>query len=345
MIGEQKQYLKKLDDLMTDEEAVTMQNLGLLLVGPPSVGKTTTLNRLLKVYKNISSAGDKAKPCSTLLANCHQVVAYMNKDATEWVCSEDVDEEAKVVFGYMYANKIDNVPNKENISVIDKPTSETSKEMEISSEKPQPKLQEKTGTKIQEISNKQDKLIRIKHRLQKLIKSGNYSQMASLLSSTLLNINDVGGQPDFLEMLPALRNGPAMYLVFFDLSKELDEPYDIPFSRDDTIITPYKAAHTVEATVSQILSSIASVHHVSRGDALYKTLKLSEKFKNFQQVRPGSFDRYSHGQIGESERENQTGQRCSQKDYSKVCRDLGMSSVRFRIFIFCRGQLCWNRTV
>ena len=39
---------------MTDEEVVTMQN----------------------VLQNISSAGDKAKLCSTLLANCHQVVAY-----------------------------------------------------------------------------------------------------------------------------------------------------------------------------------------------------------------------------------------------------------------------------
>ena len=32
---------------------------------------------------------------------------YMNEDATdqEWVCSEDVDEEAKVVFGYMHVRQ------------------------------------------------------------------------------------------------------------------------------------------------------------------------------------------------------------------------------------------------
>ena len=68
------------------------------------------------------------------------------------------------------------------MSVIDKPTrksSETSEEMELSPEKPRPKLpQEKTGCERQEKSNKQNKLIRIKQRLQKLIKSRNYSQMA-----------------------------------------------------------------------------------------------------------------------------------------------------------------------
>ena len=61
VISEQEQYLKKLDDLMTDEEAVSMQNLGLLLVGPPSVGKTTTLSRLLKDIVNITSDKEKAK--------------------------------------------------------------------------------------------------------------------------------------------------------------------------------------------------------------------------------------------------------------------------------------------
>ncbi|XP_064389565.1 uncharacterized protein LOC135337561 isoform X2 [Halichondria panicea] len=290
LIGEQKRYLKKLDDLMTDEEAVSMQNLGLLLVGPPSVGKTTTLNRLRKNIVNITSNEEKAKLGSTLLANCHQVVAYMNKDATEWVCSEDVNEEVQVLFSYMYGNKIENVPSKEKTTRIEKPTkksSETLKKVQLSTERQQPKPQEEeTRTEKQENTDKQNKLVQIRERLQKLIKTGNYSQMASRLGSTLLHIKDVGGQPGFLEMLPAVSNGPALYLVFLDLSKELDEPYDIPFSRDNTIITPYKAAHTVEATVSQILSSIACVHHVPREDDLVKTSKLGEKFEKFQQIRP-----------------------------------------------------------
>ena len=118
----------------------------------------------------------------------------------------------------------------------------------------------KTEHKTIALDHQQSRLIPIKARLQKLIETGDYSKMAKLLGNTLLNINDIGGQPGFLEMLPALSTGPAMYLVFLDLSKELDKPYEIPFSRDATIITPFKAMHTVEATISQILSAIASVH-------------------------------------------------------------------------------------
>ena len=50
-----------------------------------------------------------------------------------------------------------------------------------------------------------------------------------------------------------------MYLVFVDLSKELNRPYKIPFNRDDTVITPYDAMHTVESTMSQILSAITRI--------------------------------------------------------------------------------------
>ena len=86
-------------------------------------------------------------------------------------------------------------------------------------------------------------------------------------------------------MLPALSTGPAMYLVFLDLSKELDKPYKIPFSRDNTIITPFDASYTVEATISQILSAIASVHRISSN--LYpNTGTFSERFERFQQISP-----------------------------------------------------------
>ncbi len=287
MIGEQKRYLKKLDDLMTDKDTIFMQYLRVLLVGPPSVGKTTTLSRLLKDIDNISSAGDKAKLCSTLLTNCHQVVAYINKHATEWICSKDVEEEAKILFGYMYSSKVDEVPSTPS---EEKTKTAPESEKHTNATKPEKtgsKSHEETRTERREKAYQQNRLILIKARLQKLIKTGNYSEMAKCLGNTLLNINDVGGQPAFLEMLPALCNGPAMYLVFLDLSKELDKPYDIPFSRDNTVITPFKAVHTVEATVSQILSAIASVHHVSPEDSTYKTTsKLSEKFEKFQQVRP-----------------------------------------------------------
>ena len=272
---------------MTDKDTISMQYLRLLLVGPPSVGKTTTLSRLLKDIVNISSAGDKAKLRSTLLTNCHQVVAYMNKNATEWVCSKDVEEEAKILFGYMYSSKVDEVPSEKKTKTVPESEKHTNTAKPPSLEKPQSKPQEETHIERRDDAYQQNRLIPIKARLQKLIKNGNYSEMAKCLGNTLLNINDVGGQPAFLEMLPALCNGPAMYLVFLDLSKELDKPYDIPFSRDNTVITPFKAVHTVEATVSQILSAVASIHHVSREDTTNKTTsKLSEKFEKFQQVRP-----------------------------------------------------------
>ena len=37
--------------------------------------------------------------------------------------------------------------------------------------------------------------------------------MANLVGDTLLNINDIGGQPGFLEMLPALSTGPAIVSI------------------------------------------------------------------------------------------------------------------------------------
>ena len=159
----------------------------------------------------------------------------------------------------------------------------------VESRKAAPVIDSRQKDSARKVTVKQNRVHTFIGRLQKLIKSDDHKYLMNLIGSTLLTINDIGGQPSFLEMLPALSTGPAMYLVFFDLSKELDKPYKIPFSRDDTIITPYDSIHTVEATISQILSAITSVHCTSSETSfinMSKAVKFDEKFRSFQEVQP-----------------------------------------------------------
>ena len=285
---------------MTDEDTVDIRYLKIFLVGPPGVGKTTTLGRLLKRIKNIHSAGDQYQ--STLLANCIQVLALVPAEGceTEWLSSTDVHDEAKLTFGYVCCRKPSRVSpdvkrskhliSAKDIAVIPSKATEMHNVQHSETMKESPKKHDPLQPSESEaIPDYQNRLSHIKAKFQSIIKRGDYSTIARHIGDTLLNINDIGGQPAFLEMLPALSTGPAMYLVFFNLSKRFDEPYNIPFSRDDKIITPYKSVHTVKSTICQILSSIASIHsisHDSESIPILKATAFGEKFNEFLKIHP-----------------------------------------------------------
>ena len=313
----QKRYLLRLDNLLTGKDTIDLCYLKVLLVGPPGVGKTTTLNRLLKAYENIRAAGDTAKRRSTLLANCTQVLAFVGQDETaDWLSSSigDDDQEAILLIRYLCGDKLEEptqdeevtIPNTQedvegtyetNIPTENEPEEETATEQIIlpPSQDETPPPQAEVEESLEPTANtlgsakKLEHLQSIKGKLRKLLQSGNYTKAISHLGNTLLNINDVGGQPGFLEMLPALSTGPAMYLVFLDLSKELNQFYEITFDRDNKVITPFKSVHTVESTVSQILSSIASAHcvsHASTSFDLHSLPNFEEKLQSFQKIKP-----------------------------------------------------------
>ena len=303
---------------MSAKDTIDIRYLKTFLVGPPGVGKTTTLNRLLKVMTNIFLAGDRATIPSTLLANCIHVFAFVSGDGVQWISSSDLNQETKLLFSYLCGCKLEEVP-KHQTSWNQSSRKFNFKPKHIEHKHEQKKVHESNITpatrsnitsafRSQEpnitpavdvmekvaqntIRTQRNRIQTFIGRLQKVIMNEDHSILLNLLGSTLLNIHDIGGQPCFLEMLPALSTGPAMYLVFLDLSKDLDKPYKIPFNREDTVITPYDALHTVESTISQILSAITSVHCISRETSwldITKAVKFREKFECFKKVKPVS---------------------------------------------------------
>ena len=125
VIKEQQQNIKQLKDLMSAKDTIDIRYLKTFLVGPPGVGKTTTLNRLLKVITNILSAGDGVKIPSTLLANCIQVFAFVSCDGTEWIPCSDHNQETRFLFRYLCGCKLEDVVQQQSRKIQSQAKSHT----------------------------------------------------------------------------------------------------------------------------------------------------------------------------------------------------------------------------
>ena len=94
---------------------------------------------------------------------------------------------------------------------------------------------------------------------RKVLHTPGQGELKLLLDGTILmNMVDTGGQPAFLEMLPALTVGPALYLIFFRLNQKLKQRYQIQYvSEDNENVQLDDSSYTVEEVIFQALSSIA----------------------------------------------------------------------------------------
>ena len=81
----------------------------------------------------------------------------------------------------------------------------------------------------------------------------------------VLQIIDTGGQPEFHEMLPALITGPAVNLLVFKLTEDLQGRYPITYRSSDGSSDPYLTSLTHEEVIFRSLSSIACLRYNTVG--------------------------------------------------------------------------------
>ena len=79
-----------------------------------------------------------------------------------------------------------------------------------------------------------------------------------------LRMDDIGGQPEMMDMLPALTIGPGVYLLFIDLRNDLDHHYKLTYcNASGEFSPPVESVYTVKevllSSLSTIFSSNASV--------------------------------------------------------------------------------------
>ena len=275
--------------------------LKMLAIGPGQIGKSTFLKRLMGLMKwDLDTAPQEAHvQRSTSLTEMKQVYVKYSRtlvqcefakvDGTltnQWlpIKSEDEIQEQINVLMYLIAKK-DKEQNQSDSDVarntIEQPTTRKPEfqNQDTNSEMENPTTNEKSSVKQEGVETTQSsdlaieifkaleeyENIRMKCKLASQKSSGHEQQDSGTSDSEmiLINVADVGGQPAFLEILPSLTIGPAMYLIFMKLTQDIKTPYSVEFKPQSSTHKKVCSAYTytTEEVIFSALSSIACFGH------------------------------------------------------------------------------------
>ena len=254
--------------------AVPMQYLKCYLVGIPQIGKTAVQRRLSKKITNIGRLGGKADWHSTGPAECSLIKIQTNTlvikhenpndnpndpnpndDPGVWSLIEGDDEYNEIMTVLNHHCK-DEKKEQETVKEKERPQTQTTAHGDTQDSKgevvsdPNP-----TGPSTDNIPKEVSKVI---EAFNDKLKKADLHSLSSIQDIRLLFMIDVGGQSAFLEMLPLLMGGPAIYLTFFDLSKsDWNEEYIEKSNFPGCPVQEKESGVPLGEFIIQVLSSVA----------------------------------------------------------------------------------------
>ncbi len=270
-------------------------SLKFMSLGPPRQGKSTTLRRIKKEIIDLLSAKEEKQihGSTGTVECCSNMVVQGKSDPTtaeksvDWTIVKNPTEEASLLFHILKDSLVtESTSESESTSEATADShrgSDTRTEVSQASstgQSHQVKKQHVRNTKQSHPAQKSQPnliykmLARLKLMTNQKIRSPDYSEIAAIFQTVskqphfaenvkhsfkaFLRMEDTGGQPELMDMLPTLTIGPGLYLLFFSYKFQLDEEYRVFYQRASGETTaPEKSEFTLQEMLLRTLASIS----------------------------------------------------------------------------------------
>ena len=278
LLGETR-YVDAYHHFISSKDSLDMLFLKFIFLGPPRLGKTTACRRLTGEIIDLKSAGEAELPCPStgVIDTRHSVIVRQLSSTaavvteSEWSALQSIPDEARMLFH----NLVDSLDAKpmalasaskpsEHKHITDHNTEKTASEntaLRLAS-LPQQVVTtslENNPALDSSLSNTavQADMLDFNTIFREAMGSEYWKDVKHIFKA-YLRMEDTGGQPELMDMLPALTIGPGLYLLFMNLQNDLHERYCLSYCTTSGESTPpVESTYTVEEMMLSALSSIS----------------------------------------------------------------------------------------
>ena len=269
-----------------------------MFLGPPRQGKSTTRRRVTKEIIDLLSAeeGEQIHGSTGTVECCSNMLVQGSSDPTtaekrtHWAIVQNLTQEASLLFHSLKESletesTCEATADSQGASATTEEVSQASStdhSHPVKKKSPQPSLLQKITARLKSFTKgKQSKhedassltpthvqlasqtvtsqdFTEIAAIFEKVSKQPQFAEDVKHSFRAFLRMEDTGGQPELMDMLPALTIGPGLYLLLFSYKFRLDEEYRVFYQRASGETTAFENSEfTLQEMLLRTLASIS----------------------------------------------------------------------------------------